>query len=393
MAPSTKPIEPRRSDDPVALPHQFGKVPSDQQFGEVQSERQTATVADAVGVSSEELERRIREATPEIQPWIEEDYTTVKTLQMAQRNHGRVDLLRKAKSKRNQGGRAASLLNDGDYVAVKRMPNKWITDSAASFARQYPNSSELPWLDIGIVSYLSSQGCDFVCRCHGIFQNATDTCVMTTFCNVGDLFGWCERDPRPGLKREAVMRPVVTQLFSAVKHLHNFGIAHRDLSLENVLLHESTECNAQPQLKLIDFGMATTKRFVRNQVRGKFSYQAPEMHKDTMYDAFLSDVFALGVTIFSMAAHDYPWVSTKRNGCKLFEYCKEHGMKKYLQNRKLRNGNGVYLVDVFSPHLAHLLGILLNFDPEKRACLGEAVYSAAESHQTAPLSPWFGENP
>jgi serine/threonine protein kinase len=268
------------------------------------------------------------------------------------------------------------------------MPTKWVTDGAATFARQYPNSTEHPWLDIGIVSYLSSHDCEFVCRCYGIFQDATDTYVLTTFCNVGDLFGWCDRDPRPGLQREAVMRPVVTQLFSAVKTLHDFGISHRDLSLENILLHEPEHC-AQPQLKLIDFGMATTKRFVQNQVRGKHSYQAPEMHKDGMYDGFLSDAFALGVIIFSMAAQDYPWMSTKSRGCKLFDYCRENGLRKYLQNRKLRKGNGVYLIDVFSPEFAHMLGGLVTFDPCQRFCLGEAVFSAGKSHPAVTSGPWF----
>jgi serine/threonine protein kinase len=367
--PSEKPTEPEAGDDPVPLPDQLGEVQA--------QHSNSADAHPAASISSDSLERRILETTPAVKKWVEADYTTVKTLQLAQRNHGRVDLLRR--------------LEDGCYVAAKRMPNKWVTNGASAFARQYPKSSELPWLDIGIVNYLNHRDCDFVCRCHGIFQDATDTHVLTTFCNGGDLFSWCERDPRPGPQREAVMRPLVAQLFSAVKHLHDFGIAHRDLSLENVLLHEPSQQPSQPQVKLIDFGMATTKRFVQNQVRGKLSYQAPEMHKDMAYDAFLSDVFALGVTVFSMAAHDYAWMATTPGGCKRFEYCGEHGLKKYLQNRKLRNGNGAYLSQIFSPDLAHLLEGLLAFDPSQRSSLGEAVYAADRSHTPATSDAWFGD--
>lgn len=79
----------------------------------------------------------------------------------------------------------------------------------------------------------------------------------------GDLFEWCFRPtvPAPGVEREAHMRPIVAQLLVAVRWLHGLGIAHRDLSLENVLLEDS---GAELRVKLIDFGMATMKRKVRS---------------------------------------------------------------------------------------------------------------------------------
>ena len=30
--------------------------------------------------------------------------------------------------------------------------------------------------------------------------------------------------------------------------------------------------------------------------------------------------FALGVSVFAMAVQDYPWTSTKKSSCQLFEY-------------------------------------------------------------------------
>ena len=104
------------------------------------------------------------------------------------------------------------------------------------------------------------------------------------------------------------MLPIVGQIFTAVCWLHDLGVAHRDLSLENILL---TDNGGSMQVKLIDFGMSTTQRVCKRELRGKQSYQAPEMHGPE-YDAFLADEFALGVVLFAMAVQDYPWTSTKK---------------------------------------------------------------------------------
>ena len=53
-------------------------------------------------------------------------------------------------------------------------------------------------------------------------------------------------------------------------------------------------------------------RMCKREVRGKQSYQAPEMHGSDTYDAFLADDFALGVVVFAMAVQDYPWTATKK---------------------------------------------------------------------------------
>jgi len=41
---------------------------------------------------------------------------------------------------------------------------------------------------------------------------------------------------------------------SAVAYLHNFGLVHRDLKLENILINDTGGMN---EIKIIDFGFAT----------------------------------------------------------------------------------------------------------------------------------------
>lgn len=193
------------------------------------------------------------------------------------------------------------------------------------------------------------------------------------------------------------------------------GIAHRDISLENVLLTDDHEGRggingeaACPRLKLIDFGMSTlSQRCSCREIRGKCMYQSPEMHrprdvkgnllenpKDGEYDAYLGDTFALGVLIFAMAAKDYPWTSTKAaDKCNLFSYVDKYGFRRFLEKRvakaKANNLTGMHLVDAFSPSLADLIAGLLSLEPESRLTLGEACF---EDRPNVWDLPWLAES-
>lgn len=311
-------------------------------------------------MDKEDLERCMQWASEQVKPWETGSFRLVGKLQDAVRNKGQVDQMQWRGP-------------DGErQVAVKRMPTGWVTRGPKEFQEQYPTAPERPWCDIAIVGELNRLGFPFVCESLGVFRDQEYTYVVASLATRGDLFSWCDLDPLPGQAREEKMRPLATQIFAAIRWLHEVGIAHRDLSLENILL---TDSGGETQVKIIDFGMCTASRTVGNEVRGKQSYQAPEMHSAETYDAFLVDTFALGVTLFAMAAQDYPWTSTKRNACQLHEYVCMFGFRKFLEKRKLRKGRGEHLVDVLSPALVDLLEGMLQKSPRSRMSLGESCYS------------------
>lgn len=290
--------------------------------------------------------------------WEPRRWKSTKVLASAAAGIGRVDLM-------------ASQESPGCVTAVKRLPLRLLTNSAKSFQRLYPDATEHPWTDIGVMKHLNGLGFPYVCNLLGVFAGIEQAYIMTSFANAGDLFAWCQADKsQAGLEREVVMRPIVAQVFNAVRWLHNLGIAHRDLSLENVMLTRS-KSGSQLQVKVIDFGMATLSRTATNEVRGKPSYQAPEMHGSGEYDTFLSDNFAVGVIVYCMAVQNYPWEETTPGTDARFAFASKNGMRAFLQ-QDIVQGVKKPVAEVFSKPLLEVLAGLLSIDPEKRYSLGEA---------------------
>merc|ERR1712048_867409 len=278
-------------------------------------------------------------------------------------------------------------IQTGSFAAAKRMPNSWVTAGPEEFDSAHPESSERPWFDIGITNILHQNGFEHVCEPWGVFSDGLDTYVMSSYASEGELFSWMELDPAPGRKREALVRPIMRQLFSAVRSLHGLGIAHCDISLENVLL---TDEGAGPIVKLIDFGMATLDR-TSTSICGKKYYMGPEMHMNEPFDVFAADAFALGVTLFGVCCREYPWNSTKVGACKLFDYVQKNGLKAFLERRKVYRAKNPQqrLIDVISKSLRSLLVGLLQIKPENRLTLGEPQADGKQPPSVWTESDWF----
>ncbi|CAK0901273.1 unnamed protein product [Prorocentrum cordatum] len=299
--------------------------------------------ADVVPLTAGMLRAGMDALAAGILPWDCHRFRRVKKLQQAERNHGCVELMR----------------DGGNFVAVKKMPTRWICGSPDEFDAQHPKADERPWMDVGIVRLLNEVRYPYCVKLLDIFADDKSTYVVSSLASEGDLFAWCECASKPGLHREAAMYPLVNQIFTGVRWLHDFGVAHRDLSLENILLHSE---NGDLRVQIIDFSMSTLDQSASAEVRGKPSYQAPEIHLPQPFDTEMTDSFSLGVVMFAMGAEDYPWKTTKRKACELFEYACMFGFSRLLSKRRLRKGGGESLAEVFSPSFTALLAGLLAKD-------------------------------
>lgn len=315
-----------------------------------------------LGLPPRILQSNLEKATSEILPlpdWDADKWKKVKTLAAAASGEGTVVLM-------------VSRERSPRKVAVKRLPLDLIHSSPEEFYKQTPVSHERPWTDIAMVKHLNSLQFPWACELLGVFRSSNHVHIMTSLAEGGDLFTWVEKDTsQPGEEREAAMRPIVTQMFTGVCWLHNLGIAHRDLSAENVMLTNSGDKGLQ--VKIIDFGMATLDRFATQELRGKRSYQAPEMHSSCEYDTLLVDNFALGVIVYCMAAHYYPWEQTTPGKDRSCEFARAYGMDIFFSKKRLPCCKKPF-TEVYSKNLLEMLCGLLDFDPEMRFSLSEVCY-------------------
>jgi serine/threonine protein kinase len=100
---------------------------------------------------------------------------------------------------------------------------------------------------------------------------------------------------------------VFRQIIDGVNYLHEMGLAHRDLKLDNCVM---TTDNI---VKLIDFGTAAVFHYPgKHQIPasgivGSDPYLAPEvLHKDH-YDPRLTDVWSVAIIFMCMSLRRFPW--------------------------------------------------------------------------------------
>lgn len=175
-------------------------------------------------------------------------------------------------------------------VALKFLPKDALLDPAA---RQR-------LLDEARIA--SSLNHPHICTIHEIAEEAGELYVAMELIEGQPLY---ERIPREGMPAETVAR-YGAQIADALDHAHSRGVVHRDLKPSNVLV------TPEGRAKVLDFGLAirtsdpaadVTRSSRQNDTRlaGTLAYMAPETLRGEGSDA-RSDIFALGVMLYQMAA-------------------------------------------------------------------------------------------
>ncbi|KAG6818187.1 hypothetical protein H0H87_000092 [Tephrocybe sp. NHM501043] len=100
---------------------------------------------------------------------------------------------------------------------------------------------------------------------------------------------------------------VFRQICDGVEYLHEMGLAHRDLKLDNCVM---TRDNV---VKLIDFGTATVFHYPGKAhtpatgVVGSDPYLAPEVLNSDSYDPRKTDVWSVAIIFMCMVLRRFPW--------------------------------------------------------------------------------------
>jgi len=108
--------------------------------------------------------------------------------------------------------------------------------------------------------------------------------------------------------KEKDVKKIFRQIFTAIDFAHKKGVTHRDIKLENILMDN------QMNVKVIDFGLCdlVQKGDMSERFCGSVDYVAPEVLAKKPYNSFQSDVFSLGVVLYTLLFAEFPFSSNER---------------------------------------------------------------------------------
>ena len=136
-----------------------------------------------------------------------------------------------------------------------------------------------------------------------LFENSDFYFIVLEYMSGGDLFDYIQA--RNFKITEYRAKELAYQIGLALKYLHSYGIVHRDLKLENVMMSDNSEASVP---KLVDFGLA--KMIGPNEKAhepfGTLGYVAPEVLKKQPY-SFSCDLWSYGCIIYALLSGSLPF--------------------------------------------------------------------------------------
>lgn len=97
-----------------------------------------------------------------------------------------------------------------------------------------------------------------IVRLEEVYESHSEIYLVQEVCKGGELFDRLDEQPDYHYT-EAQCARLVKQMLSSVTYIHNKGIIHRDLKLENFLFSDEA---ADSELKMIDFGLSKVRLYL-----------------------------------------------------------------------------------------------------------------------------------
>ncbi|XP_013071403.2 serine/threonine-protein kinase par-1-like isoform X2 [Biomphalaria glabrata] len=174
-----------------------------------------------------------------------------------------------------------------------------------------------------------------IVRLYETLKATTLHCLVMEYASGGELqaFIKLQKDFRLSEDRG---RPYIRQLVSALHYLHERGVAHRDLKMENIMLD-----TPKKNIKMVDFGLSNT--FSKDELMkthcGSPEYAAPELFTPGEKYGLEIDIWSFGIVMYAMLVGKLPFTTP---------YTDQYRRQKLVQ--QMEKG----LVDVHHQEMAHL---------------------------------------
>ncbi|KAG2222287.1 hypothetical protein INT45_006966 [Circinella minor] len=173
--------------------------------------------------------------------------------------------------------------------------------------------------------------------------------VISEYCPHGELF---DALTESGRFSEHETIKWFSQLVDAIYYCHSQDIVHRDLKLENILLDQNDN------VKLCDFGFArhTENKQMLQTFCGSLAYSAPEVILRQKYTGPETDIWSLGVILYTLLAGELPFDDDSE----------------IITQRKIVKGDYV-IPSYFSKELSDLITRMLKLNPSERVTLDQII--------------------
>ena len=147
-----------------------------------------------------------------------------------------------------------------------------------------------------IISFLKNfPNTENLLKCYDILETAENLYIITEYIEGGSLSSFIRK--KKICLPSTTVKEVIFQIAKGLNELHNYGIVHRDMKLENVLVDDRDENSFK--VKIIDFGLSQviTPLSKTTETYGSLVYCSPEILLNIPYNN-KTDIWSLGIIAY-----------------------------------------------------------------------------------------------
>ncbi|KAJ3338657.1 hypothetical protein HDU93_009290 [Gonapodya sp. JEL0774] len=215
-------------------------------------------------------------------------------------------------------------------------------------------------------------------RLFNVFESENKVYLQLELARGGELLNLVTKSGRAGVS-EGMARAIIESVLQALVFIHSKGIVHRDLKLENVLLHapvdylddDDDEYDWRRYEALADKIGAEVRLGDLGEV-GSFAYMAPEVLRSDAYDE-KCDLWSVGVITYLLLSGFFPFGAEEQP--KAF--------------RNIQEARYFYPQDIWtyiSPQARSFIDKLLVVDPKRRLSAEQALLDPWIASERTPRS-------
>jgi serine/threonine protein kinase len=141
------------------------------------------------------------------------------------------------------------------------------------------------------------------------FENSEYIFIVMEYLNSGDLETFLQK--KKFKLSENIIKSIAYQIADGLRYLHSFGIIHRDIKPQNIMIASKNtffDSSSKIEIKITDFGLSKFLGFREKAFDGvgTLAYIAPEILLKKPYQSSV-DIWSFGVMVYYMISGEFPF--------------------------------------------------------------------------------------